>query len=514
MPPRPFARALPALAAAAILIPRGAVAGEFLQTQLTLYFGDDNVLAGAEDGSPDVGLTNAYPELFFDGLNARKNIAVTETNLVAYKKLPGFVKNSFTEAALALNVEFYRDPDDGKPAIRIEDNGSYLRPVWYFSEADMEKGKGGRNFAITAFPFDSDRFRLGYTYDLSWGGKRMFTKNTDPVPGVSLQLDLGPFRAFAGFKTALGLRSDVNMPDTQYGVLAGVRGQFGGQDPAKVGVAVDAGFGWFDRGRFEDPSFDDTTIYAWGTCAQVSVFRGGDIGTSVDFRLFREDPAQAQSWLYPVKYSKGVHFWFGSEFNLLRQTLIDVDHANSTTWQSAIAADANLKLRVDKMRVNLDVVYRDAAFLLFNTPSLYPFHSFGEDSKTSSQLYFAVNVDYFVEKAHWTPGVIFGVMLPASYLGPSYEEGGIPSLVIIRGENDLDILPSERQDPFTVLSVKTTHKVELSPMMAIMGEVSWTTDYNRSKIVAGGEDPSGAVRVLDETVANALGLNLLLQARF
>jgi len=502
-----------ALTAVVVMAPSAARCGEFLQTQLTLYFGDDNLLAGAEDGSPDVGLTNAYPELFYDGLNSRKNIAVTETNLVAYKKLPGFVKNSYTEAALALNVEFYRDPDDGKPSIRIEDNGSYLRPVWFFSEADAQ-AKRGRNFSITAFPFDSDKFRLGYTYDLTWGGKRIFPKNSDPVPGVSFQVDLGAVRAFAGFKTAVGLRSDVNMPDTQVGVLAGVHGQIGGKELEDVGIGLDAGFGWFNRGHFEDPQFDDTTMYAWGVSGQFSLFKGGDIGTSVDFRLFRDDPAQAASWLYPVQYSKGVHLWFGSEVNVLRQTLIDVDRSNTTSWQTGIAADANLKLRIGKLRVNLDVVYRDAAFLLFNTPSLYPYHTFGEGSKTTPQLYTALNVDYFVEKARWTPGLIFGVMLPASYLGPSYQEGGNPTLVVIRGQNDLDILPSDRDQPFTVLSLKTTQKVELSPMMAVIAEVSWTTDYNRSKIVAGGEDPSGAVRVLDETVANALGLNLLLQARF
>ncbi len=502
-----------ALVSALLLSAGPAQSSDFLQTQLTLYFGDDNLLAKAEDGSPDIGLTNTYPELFFDGLNSRKNISVTETNLVAYKQLPGFIKNSYTEAAVALNVEFYRDPDDGRPSVRLEDNGSYLRPVWYFSEQEAKEQKG-RNFSITAFPFDSDKFRLGYTYDLTWGSKRIFPKNSDPVPGVKFQLDLGSFRVFAGAKTAIGLRSDVNMPDTQYGILSGVHGQLGGKSPEEVGVGLDGGFGWFHRGTFEDPSFDDSSIYAFGACGQVSVFRGGDIGTSVDFRLFRDDPQVATSWLYPVKYTSGFNFWIAGEFNLLNQTLIDVDRSNTISWQRGIAADANVKLRFNKLRVNLDVVYRDAAFLLFNTPSLYPYHTFGEGSTTTAQTYLSINVDYFVEKAHWTPGIIFGIMTPASYLGPNYEEGGDPAMVIIRGQNDLDILPGGYTQPFSVLSVKTTQKVELSPMMAFIAEVSFTADYNRSQIVSGGEDPSGAVRVLDETVARQLGLNLLLQARF
>ena len=45
---------------------------------------------------------------------AEKTVAVTETHLVVYKKMPGFIKGLETEAALVVEFEIFRDPDNGK----------------------------------------------------------------------------------------------------------------------------------------------------------------------------------------------------------------------------------------------------------------------------------------------------------------------------------------------------------------------------------------------------------------
>ena len=69
------------------------------------------------------------------------------------------------------------------------------------------------------------------------------------------------------------------------------------------------------------------------------------------------------------------------------------------------------------------------------------------------------------------------------------------------------------EGPFTILSVKGSLKWHLSHMMALIGEVSFTQDYNISKVVTDTDTGVGS-RVLDNARAQQLGLNFILQARF
>ena len=72
---------------------------------------------------------------------------------------------AFAEAALALLV---LEQPSGQVA--LADDSSYVRlaytpPSWSPKE----------NISLTAFPVSADRFRLGYTYRISWGGSSAFT---------------------------------------------------------------------------------------------------------------------------------------------------------------------------------------------------------------------------------------------------------------------------------------------------------------------------------------------------
>jgi len=83
--------------------------------------------------------------------------------------------------------------------------------------------------------------------------------------------------------------------------------------------------------------------------------------------------------------------------------------------------------------------------------------------------------------------------------------------VVVRDANDLEFLPPG-EGPFTIISVKGNLRWDVSRMLSVMTELSYTIDFNQSKTV--GEDAGNQVRVLDEDRARQLGFNLLMQAHF
>jgi hypothetical protein len=485
-----------------------ALAGSFMDTTITGYFGDDNLLADPENFSPSPGFSNAYPELFFEGLEAEKTVAVTETHLVLYKKMPGFIRGIETEAAMVLEFEVFRDPDNGQvgPSISqidasLRDDGSYLRVTGYFDRDAME----GSNLAFTMFPFDSQRFLLGFSYDLTWGGERIFPTNYGPVPGFKLNLDLEKAYFFAGAKSQPRMQQYYdNQIETQYGLLWG-----GGLRAGPL--FFDANGGFFDRGHFDIQEHLESSIQAVGGSAQLGVAFGGDVGQSVDFRLYQNNPDARDTASEQIEYTEGVHFHAATEFSAIGQTAIEFENPSSTTNAWATCGDLNLKLRVNRFRVHGDIVYRSVNFLVFNTPGLIPYYSLSEALETQPQFYGAVGVDYFFAKPHLTPGIIFGMMQPAAATGGDELEGEFAGTVVVRDASDLEFLPAD-EGPFTIISAKATLRWDLSTMLAVMAELSYTVDYNQSKTI--GEDAGNQVRVLDDERARQLGLNFLMQASF
>ncbi len=491
-----------------LLLAAPASAGSFMDTTITGYFGDDNLLAGPEDFSPSIGFSNAYPELFFEGLEAEKTMAVTESHLVLYKMMPGFVPGMATEAAFVLEFEVFRDPDNGevgpstsKIDASIQDDGSYLKLIGYFDAEAMT----GPNISFTMFPFDSQRFMLGFSYDLTWGGEMVFPTNYGPVPGCKLNADLGPAYFFVGAKSQPRIQQYYdNQVATQYGVL------FGGGFHAGP-FFLDANGGVFDRGHFDIQEHLEDTLYAMGASGQVGLAFGDEVGQSVDFRLYQNDPDARDGASEQIAYTEGTHFYVASEFSGIAQTAIEFENPASTMNSWATAGDLNAKLRINRFRVHLDVVYRSLNFLVFNTPGLTPYYSLSEALDSQAQLYGAIGVDYFFEKIHLTPGIIFGIMQPAAAWGNEDLAAQFGGKVVVRDANDLEFLP-DGYDPFTIISTKGNVRLDLSEMMSVMAEVSFTLDYNQSKTI--GEEAGNQVRVLDEDRARQLGLNFLMQAKF
>ncbi|MBX3202524.1 MAG: hypothetical protein KF894_30640, partial [Labilithrix sp.] len=158
-------------ARAAGTAPPGAAEGSgFMDTRLTWTFGDDDFLHKTGELVPlsptfSVGERPQY-RLFFDNLNSRFSGRENLTHLVMYKKLPAFIENLTTEAALVLRFDLAQlAANTGNLNAALYDTGSYLR---LFYATGGNEGKTG--LGLTFFPLDTDRMRLGYLYDLSWGG--------------------------------------------------------------------------------------------------------------------------------------------------------------------------------------------------------------------------------------------------------------------------------------------------------------------------------------------------------
>ena len=150
--------------------PPGVEGRGFMDTRLTWTFGDDDFLHKAGELVPlsptfSVGERPQY-RLFFDNLNSRFSGRENLTHLVMYKKLPAFIPHLTTEAAMVLRFDLAQlAANTGNLNAALYDTGSYLRLFYNTNETRDNEGIG-----ITFFPLDTDRFRLGYLYDLSWGG--------------------------------------------------------------------------------------------------------------------------------------------------------------------------------------------------------------------------------------------------------------------------------------------------------------------------------------------------------
>ncbi len=193
---------------------------DFIDTRITFIFSDDNVLAGPGEtliNSPDADFGPREGNFFpFENLDTRYTGQETMTHLVLYGMYPGFSDYLLTEAALVLRAEFY-----GRGNIRFGDDGTYLKLTWSFNQPISREGPDGetivevpdRNMELTLFPFTSERFRLGYLYDLTWGGGDQYVAIGDrPVPALRLQYNDRWGYAYGGMKTTVSRMLRVIRP--------------------------------------------------------------------------------------------------------------------------------------------------------------------------------------------------------------------------------------------------------------------------------------------------------------
>ena len=506
--------------------PPGAADGRgFMDTRLTWTFGDDDFLHKTGELIPlsptfNVGERPQY-RLFFDNLNSRFTGRENLTHLVMYKKLPGFIDGLTTEAALVLRFDLGQlAAQTGNLNSALYDTGSYLR--LFYKTGDNEK----TGLSAVFFPLDTDRFRVGYLYDLSWGGtaaninQSIFPRLQGAAPGAKIQFDHEKFYVFGGFKTATIIQPEqvlapggenevetVRVGETNYGFLGGA-----GFDPADA-LRFDVSGGYFQQGKFDLEDVRGKSVYTYGGSGRMVVHHNMPVPQSVDFLLYRNDPAKPLILFKPEKYDPDQFAWsISGEVSMLQQHLKDFDVAGATKDQAAIAAAVQGVIRAGYLRFSATGIYRNLNFVVRNVPGFIPFETLPNSAKTDPELFGAIAADYHIAAAHLTPGIGGGLQLPSTFRS-EFAEGGVQAqrVIIVREQGNESILPYNKERT-PIMQARVAIRWDLSDMFAFVGWVQFVRDNNGTLVVRDPSEGTASLRVFQSP--NRLGAAVALQARF
>jgi hypothetical protein len=506
--------------------PPGASTGGFMDTRLTWTFGDDDFLHRTGELVPlsptfSVGDRPQY-RLFFDNLNSRFSGRENLTHLVMYKKLPAFIDRLTTEAALVLRFDLAQlASQTGNLNAAVYDSGSYLR-LFYQTGANEKEG-----ISAVFFPLDTDRFRLGYLYDLSWGGtaasinQSIFPRLQGSAPGMKVQYDHEKFYVFGGFKTATiiqpqqvlnpGGENDVEtvrVGETNYGFLGG-----GGVDPIEQ-LRFDIGGGYFQQGKFDLEDVRGRDVFTWGGSARVVVHQNMPVPQSVDFLLYRNDPNKPMILFAPEKYDPNQFAWSVSlEGDYLIQHLKDFDTAGALKDQAATAGAVQGVVKAGYLRFSATGIYRQLNYVVRNVPGFIPFETLPASSQTDPELFGAVAADYNIPSLHLTPGIGGGVQLPATFRSEFTVVPGVQAqrTIVVRQQGDESILPYDK-DRTAILQARVSVRWDLSQMFAIVAWGQFIRDNNGTLVVRDPTEGTASLRVFQSP--NRLGVATSVQARF
>jgi hypothetical protein len=507
------------------LAPPGTRPGDFMDTRVSWTAGDDDFLHPTGQIIPlspsfSIGDRTQY-RLFFDSLNSRYAGRENLTHLVMYKKMPGFIPHLTTEAAIVLRFDLDAlNANTGNLNAALYDTGSYLR-LFYNTGSDPREG-----VSATFFPLDTDRFRLGYLYDISWGGtaasinQSIFPGIQGGAPGLKVQYDRKGFYAFGGFKTAQivqpqqvlspGTDSDVttvDVADTNYGFLGGL-----GWDPAEH-VRLDVGTGYFQQGRFDLPDVRGQHVYTYGGSARLLVHQDMPVPQSIDFILYRNDPMSPLILFAPEKYSANQIAWSVSlEGDVLEQHLKDYDVVGGTKDQPAWASALQAVVKYGFWRFSATGIARDLNYVVRNVPGFIPFESMPQDAKSQPEIFGSLAATYYLQHYRLTPGIAGGVQLPSTFES-EFTEGGVPAsrTIVVRSQGDESILPFD-QGRLPIFQGRVSLRWDLSRIMSASVWVQYVRDPNGTLVVVDPTEGTASLRV--PQAADRLGGAVNLQARF
>lgn len=477
-------------------------ASDFVDTRVSFILSNDNILVGPGETNPSnpgtrFGSASSGNTFFYDNYETKYTGYESLSHLVLYKKMPSYFEGLTTEASLAILVMLLSEYSVG-----FGDSGSYLRLTYAFDNEEKSK----ENLQLTLFPYSSDRFRLGYSYQISWGGSDIFPKQDpdinkkNPVPGVKLQMNYSDYYVFAGAKSSLLQRKrDINDPtelEAFWGFLGG-----GGWDNGFIRAEINGGF--FRRGLNPNNSVLGQPVDTAGVSIQLGLHRGLNIGKSIDFALYKNDPNEVVSFFKPEEYGTGLSWVVATEFTNIYTKLEDADKPGSTVYQRATAGDINLKIKYNYTRIALDAVYKDLTFILLNVPSLTPYQGLPKSLSVSPAIFYAVYLDHHLPALHLTPGISFGMEWPA------YFKDQTGTVTVVRSISDRNSLKTG-DDIVPILATKLSAKLDISEMLAMIFELRFQIDNNMTTFK---QDINGEV-IMDYTEPYLLGFNLVFQGRF
>ncbi len=516
LPPATATGAMPGSAAADQGANATRTSHDFIDTRITWTFGDDDVLADTGQRVPvsplpRIGDRQQY-QLFFDALNSRFAGRENLTHLAMYARAPGFIRGLNTEAALVLRVDLGQlSTGSGNLNQSFYDAGTYLRVSYALGDRPTDA------LALTFFPFDTDRFRLGYLWDLSWGGNDVFPRRVGPAPGFKLSLDYGPLSLWGGFKTAsIVVPLEVVTSSRDIEIVRVEESQYAGLGGLGLRVndmlRVDLSGGWFSQGRFDFAGVRGRPVYLFGGSARVVLSQGLRTSQSLDMMLYRNDPTSPFVAFAPETYTPGRVQWsVSAEATAIAQNLADIANPGQTMLQPGLAGALQARLKYGYLGLGLTGLYRDAAFLLRNVPSFIPFQTFPTDAQVAPEYFVAAQVDYALTRAHLTPSLIVGMQLPATFTS-TVSEGSLQSMrtLVIRRAGNFSILPPG-ESAVPILSARASLRWDLSTIMAGIFWVQYVSDANATLLQV---DSTGTRQVRIFQSPDQLGFGMTVQARF
>lgn len=500
----------------------------FMDTRLTWTFGDDDFLHNTGELIPlspnaSIGDRQQY-RLFYDGLNSRFAGRENLTHLAMYKKLPGFIEGVTTEASLVLRFDMSAlSANTGNLNTALYDSGSFLR---IFYNTNTKNAKEG--ISATFFPLDTDRVRLGYLYEISWGGtagwlgESIFPRNQGASPGLKVQYDRKGFYAYGAFKTSTivqpqqllsggtGAEGDVEtirVGETNYGFLAGT-----GVDVTEK-FRVDAGAGYFMQGKFDLEDVRGKPVYTYGGSMRALYHEKMPVPASIDLTLYRNDPMAPMIMFRPETYVPGqVSYAVSAEATVLQQNLKDFEVTGATKKQTAYAGALQAVVKADYLSLSVTGIVRNLEFIEKNVPGYIPFSTLPQFSETTPELFGSFAASYFLKDAHLTPNFGIGVQMPSTYR-TEFTEGGTPAsrTIVVRRAGQESILPYSA-DAQPIVQSRIGIRWDLNDAFAMLGWAQLVYDANGSLVVRDPSEGTASLRVSQS--ASRLGAAMALQARF
>lgn len=481
-----------------------AQAGDFMDVWVSTALEDTNILAGPDAYSPAMNFVERGNRAFFENYETRATDDISQGELVLYRADDGYFDGWSTEAALVLRTIPFLDPDQTDPGTLITDDGSFVRIVRNLGGEDHE-------ISLTGFAINSGRFRLGYSYDLTWGGRNIYAFTTGSAPGVRLQWDRGGNYVFAGAKTAVG--DYVDPVSRRKNNQAYYGGLFGAGLMVGDNLKLEAGSGIFQQGQILN--VDDTLsehygalIMAYGGAAQVGWRSRSDMPfiESADLRLYRNGPEFARNTYIRHTQLDGSGVLMQGEINVLSHNLLSATNDDTLVMETGIAGDLQTLFVRGGTSLAIDLVYKDLAYILFNVPGLTSGVAMNPDMETTAQLYGRIKAAHYFANARTTPSIGLGLMQPATY---TTSDGTFVQYT----ERDKEQVPSD-QNPAAILSSVAGVQVDMSDSVVLIGEVLYTVDNNQSEFVQTEESPEGDRIAAPWEERNILGVNLIMRARF
>jgi hypothetical protein len=481
-----------------------AQASDFVDTWVTTALEESNVLAGPDAYSPAANFVQRGNSTFFENYETKYTDDISMTHLALYRRDDGFAKGVITEAAFVLRMQPYLDVASSKPGVSVSDDGSYVRIIKEFG------GDQKNNLSFTGYAVDANRFRLGYSYDITWGGRDIFAFDPYAAPGVRVQYQNGGNYVFAGAKTAVGDYTDpetgLKNNEAYWGGLAG-----GGVELGKH-FRWELGLGSFQQGQLTNVGDVDSELYnapinAAGVSTQLSVRTNPELDyvVSNELKLYRNAPEFVKDSYLVHRQLDGFGLLVQGEANVLFHNLIDPESIESTTVERAIAGDLQALAVTGTTEMQLDFVYKDLPFIVFNIPGITSGYALDPDFEATPQLYVRGRVAHWFPTSHLTPSLGVGWMLPSTYTtGSSY--------FVQYDEANKAHVP-DGQAPTAILSSVGGLQWDVSKSVVVVGEVLYTLDNNLSKYESDDEGNNAFVPE-DSSVRNAVGFNLMMRARF